>query len=520
MINSNIYMHKDEERILKRLKKAMLVDSSELIEYYKNFEEDSLLPDLIGKTVEINSEQFPRIYKIVKKIAEKLEIDIPKIYTFESFYYDVNAEGLDFPWINISSKAIIDLNNKELEFLIARQMCHIKEDHNKYEILCEQQSKLLLMAANLGSQAASVIPMGSIGVGEIADVKSSQFKLIASQWSRISEYSADFCAYLISKDIKSAISAIKKTILNSSILADEMNLKSYLKQGEDITKLDSIISQYSIFDEQIPYGPFRIKELVAFASSLKVKTFLKEKDLNGEIIKYYDNEQVRSKVNYKNGLLCGEVIEYYENGQLRSKKHYEEGKLLGEVIEYYENGQVEVEGYYKDGKYHGEFAEYYENGQVEVEGYYKDGKYHGEFAGYYENGQVEVEGNYKDGKHHGEFVEYYENGQLRLKEYNKDGVLHGEFVGYYENGQIESKENYKDGKRHEEVIDYYENGQVKEKGNYKDGVLYGEGIGYYENGLVQFEANFNYGKLHGEFIEYYESGKIKEKRYYEDGQLL
>ncbi|MBN2899783.1 MAG: M48 family metallopeptidase [Clostridia bacterium] len=276
MIQRRHYLHKDEDRMVKRLQKAMIIDSKELIEYYKKFEEEPLLPDLIGKTVEINEDQFPRVYTIVKNVAQSLDMVIPKIYTFESFFYDVNAEGLDRPWIKISSKTISDFSDKELEFLIARQMCHIKEDHIRYEVLCEQQSKLIMMASSYGSQAASPIPMGSIGVGEISDVASSKFKLVASQWSRVSEYTADFCAYMVCRDIKAAISAIKKTIVNSSSLADEMKLKSFLKQSDEILKLDSVMSQYSIFDEQIPYGPFRIKELIRFASSSDVKKALRD----------------------------------------------------------------------------------------------------------------------------------------------------------------------------------------------------------------------------------------------------
>lgn len=44
-----------------------------------------------------------------------------------------------------------------------------------------------------------------------------------------------------------------------------------IKQADVINSMTSPISIYSILDEQIPYGPFRIKELIGFASSIETK---------------------------------------------------------------------------------------------------------------------------------------------------------------------------------------------------------------------------------------------------------
>ena len=95
--------------------------------------------------------------------------------------------------------------------------------------------------------------------------------MAACQWSRVSEYTADNFAYLICNDINASVSEIMKQILNSKKLAEGMKLKSFLKQADVINSMTSPISIYSILDEQIPYGPFRIKELIGFASSIETK---------------------------------------------------------------------------------------------------------------------------------------------------------------------------------------------------------------------------------------------------------
>ena len=64
----------------------------------------------------------------------------------------------------------------------------------------------------------------------------------------------------------------------------------------------------------------------------------------------------------------------YENGQIKSEGNYKDGKPDGKVIDWYENGQIEAEGNYKDGKPDGKATYWHENGQIEREATYKDGK--------------------------------------------------------------------------------------------------------------------------------------------------
>ena len=54
----------------------------------------------------------------------------------------------------------------------------------------------------------------------------------------------------------------------------------------------------------------------------------------------------------------------------------------------YENGQVETKGEIKDGKYDGKWTSWYENGQIESEAKYKDGKIDGKLIYWDESGQV------------------------------------------------------------------------------------------------------------------------------------
>ena len=66
------------------------------------------------------------------------------------------------------------------------------------------------------------------------------------------------------------IKSLKKTlklILNNSYLAGNVDLPSYLKQAEKINRLDDNVYNATKLDEKVPYGPFRIKYLISYASS-------------------------------------------------------------------------------------------------------------------------------------------------------------------------------------------------------------------------------------------------------------
>ena len=58
-----------------------------------------------------------------------------------------------------------------------------------------------------------------------------------------------------------------KTILNNKYLVNEINISEYLKQGDKISSLNDDVHIFTKIDEQVPYGPDRIKKLLAYAIS-------------------------------------------------------------------------------------------------------------------------------------------------------------------------------------------------------------------------------------------------------------
>jgi hypothetical protein len=250
MIDKGLYIHSLEEAALKDFLESTFF-SEEVMHNYINFDEKLRKPDLLGKTVRVSSKQFPKIHEIVSRVSREAGIAAPEVYIYEDFYYGVESKGAEKPWIEISAKTIMDFTEAELTFLIAREICGISLKHTYHETLIDEA----LQAAERGSFVLG------------ADTMIKSLKAVMYRWSRVSSYSADCFGYIACRDLKACTSAILKLILNNSFLAENTDISEYIKQAECINALNDNVYNYTKMDERIPYGPFRIKNLIAYASS-------------------------------------------------------------------------------------------------------------------------------------------------------------------------------------------------------------------------------------------------------------
>lgn len=267
-IEIDMYKHKLEDDCLKDMKKAVFCEET-FINYHKNFVEEAALPNLIGNSIKVTEKQFEKVYSMTAEMCNVLNMEQPDIYVYKDFCYHVSAEGLNKPLIQISASTLEDFNKDELRFLIGRELAHIKSGHMYWKILMEQCINAPKLISNVpGAEIANL-------VGGIEGLEMG-FKIIMYKWNRVTEYSSDACGYLLCGNIEAAISSIKKLVLNNKFLANELNLSEYIKQGNLLEKCTSNMAKYSKLDEMVPYGSFRIKELLRFASSSKTKEIVKE----------------------------------------------------------------------------------------------------------------------------------------------------------------------------------------------------------------------------------------------------
>ena len=95
---------------------------------------------------------------------------------------------------------------------------------------------------------------------------------------------------------------------------------------------------------------------------------------------------------------ANKVTSWFENGQIKSEKNYKNGKRDGKYTTWFENGHKAYEANYKNGKRDGKKTVWFENGQIWTEENYKDDKLDGKVTNWNENGQILLELNYKYGE--------------------------------------------------------------------------------------------------------------------------
>lgn len=251
-MDRDMYRHISEAGAFEEVKKVIRLEKE--IESICNEIENKLkAPDLLGKTIRVTNKQFTNLYKMLIKQSEYMGIPVPNLFVYEDFYYGIQSKGTNEPWIEISAKTVQDLSNDEIEFLLAREMYNIKYMVTYYNSIFEELLKIV--------DNANFI----IGVDALIDT----IKIKIYQWDRLCNYSADCYGYLKSKNIKVCINAIIKLILNNTYLAEQVNIKSYIDEARAINNLDDLVYDYSKLDEMVPYGPHRIKNIIAYASSTR-----------------------------------------------------------------------------------------------------------------------------------------------------------------------------------------------------------------------------------------------------------
>lgn len=249
MIDRQFYIHEMEDVLFKEISESIPF-KEEIISQYVNFDEKIRKPDLLGKTVMVTNKQFKNVYDKINKLSDLYEIQTPSCYVYEDFYYGVESKGINETWIEISAKTLTDFNENELMFLLGKEICNIKLNHTQTYTLINE----FLNAASNGNIIGS-------------DTYSKAMKVRLNTWYRISCYSSDCFGYLMSESLRDSISAVLKLVLNSSYLVKNMDLREYIQQAEAINELDDSVYNFTKVDEQIPYAPFRIKNLLSYVSS-------------------------------------------------------------------------------------------------------------------------------------------------------------------------------------------------------------------------------------------------------------
>ena len=244
------YIHKGQNEAYEQYREGIMFQE-DIEKVYEEIDYKVKQPDFLGKTVKVTEKQFPQVYRMIQKLCDYEQMECPAVYVYEDYYYGAESYGINNYWIELSAKTIQDFSEDELKFVLAREIYKIADGVTKQKTMMEERFKMIRQLAP----------------NEIEQVS----KLSFYHWYRLANYSADNYGYLMCGSIKSSVNAILMMVLNSRMLAEQVDVKEFIGQASEINRLDDMVSNYTKADESVPYAPHRIQNLLAYAVSNREK---------------------------------------------------------------------------------------------------------------------------------------------------------------------------------------------------------------------------------------------------------
>jgi len=266
-------------------------------------------------------------------------------------------------------------------------------------------------------------------------------------------------------------------------------------------------------------------------------------DPNGYNIFYYENGQVSSEGNMRDGKPDGYWKTYYENGIIKSEGNRKNFELDSVWTFYSDSGKVAVQISYLLGKKNGIRRTYHEEEIVE-ENFVDDVK-QGFTYYYYPDGKLWKEMNFIDGleegigrvfsKNDGRVIQliYYKKGYItdieNINRIDNAKMKQGRWITFYDDWQIHTEGEYRNDLKHGYFKEYTQEGVLISTAKYIEGVLQ-EDVAelakldikreYYPSGNVKIIASYKDEVPQGVRREFNEEGEVVAGFVFLDGQII
>ena len=200
--------------------------------------------DLLGSSVKVTDQQFPRIYEIAARCAAVLHIPVPTIYVAAAPELNAHTLGTDTDAYIVLNSVLVDhLDDRELAFVIGHECGHIQNNH----VVLTTSLHYLTVAAAF--YVRWIVQPAILGL---------------KAWARRAEVTCDRAGLLCVRDLDVATAAIVKLGLGSQKLSKELDVAEYMKQLEEGKRGLGRVAE--LFRSH-PYLPKRLEALRIFAQS-------------------------------------------------------------------------------------------------------------------------------------------------------------------------------------------------------------------------------------------------------------
>lgn len=213
---------------------------------------------VLGTMARISPRQFPELYDLAAKAAERLSHPQVPVYIKRQSEMNIYTIGLwQQPTIVLTSSLVDQMEPDNLQFFIGREFGHIAAGHIWLRTLLKP----------LGAD----VPV----VGRLLN------SVIFGDWINRTEFTADRAGFIACRSLTTAVSTMLKFGVGVRLF-EKLDIKEFLDQVKEVSDVRGHLTE--IVAEQ-PYLTQRIRSLVRFSLSEQYKSLAPEKQNDTQILK-------------------------------------------------------------------------------------------------------------------------------------------------------------------------------------------------------------------------------------------
>jgi Zn-dependent protease with chaperone function len=222
---------------------------------------------VIGTMVRVGPRQFPELYGLAAKAAERLSHPQAPVYVKRQSEMNIYTIGLwQQPIVVVTSSLVDQMEPDNLQFFIGREIGHIAAGH-------------IWLRTLLRPLGADVPVFGKL-----------LNSVVFGDWINRTEFTADRAGFIACRSLTTAVSTMLKFGVGVRLF-EKLDIKEFLDQVNDVSDVRGHLTE--ILAEQ-PYLTQRIRSLVKFSLSERYKSLAPEKQHDTQILKAIPKKFVTS----------------------------------------------------------------------------------------------------------------------------------------------------------------------------------------------------------------------------------
>ena len=221
----------------------------------------------LGTMVRVSPRQFPELYGLAAKAAERLSHPQAPVYVKRQSEMNIYTIGLwQQPIIVITSSLVDQMEPDNLQFFIGREIGHIAAGHIWLRTLLKP----------LGAD----VPV----FGKLLN------SVVFGDWINRTEFTADRAGFIACRSLTTTVSTMLKFGVGVRLF-EKLDIKEFLDQVNEVSDMRGHLTE--ILAEQ-PYLTQRIRSLVKFSLSERYKSLAPKKQHDTQIMKAIPKKFVTS----------------------------------------------------------------------------------------------------------------------------------------------------------------------------------------------------------------------------------